>query len=73
MKLEIVSHLMKTRNNKYPYSFYAIFFFFFLGGGGRRLFEVECLKSTFWGWVLIRGWAPKKYFLGVGAYSRLGA
>ena len=23
--------------------------------------------------MLIRGWALKKYFLGVGAYSRLGA
>ena len=34
-------------------------FFFFWGGGGR--------------WALIRGWALKKYFLGAGAYSRLGA
>ena len=28
---------------------------------------------SFGGWALIRGWALKKYFLGVGAYSRLGA
>ena len=27
----------------------------------------------FGGWALIRSWALKKYFLGVGAYSRLGA
>ena len=27
---------------------------------------------SFGGWALIRGWALKKYFLGVGAYSRLG-
>ena len=27
----------------------------------------------FRGWALIRGWALKNYFLGVGAYSRLGA
>ena len=48
------------------------FIFFFLLGGGR-LFEVGRLKTTIWGWVLIRGWALKNYFLGVGAYSRLGA
>ena len=63
--------LMKYRNNKYPYSSYALYFFFLLGGG--RLFEVGRLKTTIWGWVLIRGWALKNYFLGVGAYSRLGA
>ena len=28
---------------------------------------------SFGGWALIRGWALKKYFLGAGAYSRLGA
>ena len=27
---------------------------------------------SFGGWALIRGWALKKYFLGVDAYSRLG-
>ena len=63
--------LMKYRDNQYPYSSYALYFFFLLGGG--CLFEVGRLKSTFWGRVLIRGWALKKYFLGVGAYSRLGA
>ena len=62
---------MKYRNNKYPYSSYALYFFFLLGGG--RLFEVGRLKTTIWGWVLIRGWALKNYCLGVGAYSRLGA
>ena len=47
-------------------------FIFFLSGVGA-FFEVGRLKTTFWGWVLIRGWALKNYFLGVGAYSRLGA
>ena len=28
---------------------------------------------SFGGWALIRGWALKKYFLGMSAYSRLGA
>ena len=28
---------------------------------------------SFGGWAFIRGWALKKYFLGAGAYSRLGA
>ena len=48
-------------NNQYPYSSYELsyFFFFWWGGGGG-------------GWALIRGWALKKYFLGVDAYSRLG-
>ena len=57
--------------------------FFYLQGGRLfevgRLFEIGRLKSSIWGWVLIRGWALirswalKKYFLGVVAYSRLGA
>ena len=51
---------MKYRNNQYPYSSYALYFFFLLGGG--RLFEVGRLKSTFWGWVLIRGWALINFF-----------
>ena len=53
--------LKKYRNNQYSYSSCALYYFFSLGGrrGG--------------GWALIRGWALKKYFLGVGAYSRLGA
>ena len=37
------------------------FIYFFLLGGGR-LFEVGRLKSTFWGWVLIRGWALINFF-----------
>ena len=45
------------------------FIFFFLLGVGN-LFDVGRLKSTFWGWVLIGGWALKKY---MGAYSKLGA
>ena len=48
---------MKYRNNQYPYSSYALYLFIFFFGG----------------WALIRGWALRKYFLGVGTYSRLGA
>ena len=65
---------MKYRNNQYPYSSYALYFFSF---GGGRLFEVGRLKTTFWGWVLIRGWALINFFylqggrlFEVGAYSR---
>ena len=68
MKLEI--------NNQYPYSSYELsyFFFFWWGGGGGgdgRLFEVGRLKSTFWGWMLIRGWAFINFStFRVSAYSR---
>ena len=59
-----------------------LIFFSFGGGGGvgdGRLFEVGRLKSTFWGWMLIRGWAFINFFyfqggrlFEVGPYSRLG-
>ena len=56
--------LKKYRNNQYSYSSCALYYFFSLGGrrGGGRLFEVGHLKSTFWGWALIRGWALINFF-----------
>ena len=53
-----------------------IYFFFWGVGAYSRL---GALKSTFWGWVLIRGWAFINFFylqggrlFEVGADSRLG-
>ena len=66
MKLDC-KPLMKHRNNQYPYSSSALHYFFSFGGG--RLFEVGRLKSTFWGRVLIRGWALINFFYLQGGRS----
>ena len=50
--------LKKYRNNQYSYSSCALYYFFPWGEGG--------------GWALIRGWALKKYFLGVGRLFEAG-
>ena len=54
--------LKKYRNNQYPYSSCALHYFFFFWGSGHW-FEVGRLKSTFWGWALIRGWVLINFFL----------